>query len=46
MFGSFDVILLIDAKDPHEFGDMMYQVIEKTPNIVHTETCVILPSGE
>jgi DNA-binding Lrp family transcriptional regulator len=46
VFGSFDVILVIEVKDLEEFGDMLYQVIEKNPNTIHTETCVILPPGE
>lgn len=46
VFGSFDIILGIEAKDLPEFGELMYEVIEKNANIVRTETCVVLPSGE
>ena len=46
VFGSWDVILVIEAKDLEEFGDVLYQVIEKNPNTVRSETCVVLPSGE
>jgi DNA-binding Lrp family transcriptional regulator len=46
VFGTFDVILVIEAKDLEEFGDMLYQVIEKNPNTIRTETCVVLPTGE
>jgi len=46
VFGSWDVILVIEAKDLEEFGDELYQVIEKNPNTVRSETCVVLPSGE
>ncbi|MBI2126166.1 MAG: Lrp/AsnC ligand binding domain-containing protein [Thaumarchaeota archaeon] len=46
VFGRFDAILVIEAKDLEEFGDIVYQVIEKNPSIIHTETCVALPSGE
>ena len=46
IFGRFDAILVIEAKDLEEFGDIVYQVIEKNPSIIHTETCVALPSGE
>jgi DNA-binding Lrp family transcriptional regulator len=46
VFGSFDVILVIEARNVEEFGNMLYQVIEKNPNTIRTETCVVLPSGE
>jgi len=46
VFGSWDVILVIEAKDLEEFGEVLYQVIEKNPNTIRTETCVVLPSGE
>jgi len=37
---------VIEAKDLEEFGEVLYQVIEKNPNTIRTETCVVLPSGE
>jgi DNA-binding Lrp family transcriptional regulator len=46
VFGTFDVILVIEAKDLEEFGDVLYQVVEKNPNTIRTETCMVLPSGE
>ena len=46
VFGRFDVILVIEAKDMEEFGNILYQVIEKNPNVISTETCFALPSGE
>ena len=46
VFGSFDVILVIEANDLEKFGDLLYQVIEKNPNTIRSETCVVLPSGE
>ena len=46
VFGAFDVIVVIEAKDLEEFGDLLYQVIEKNPNTIRTETCVVLPPGE
>ena len=46
VFGSFDVILVMEAESPEEFGTILYQVIEKNPDIIRTETCVVLPPGE
>jgi len=46
VFGTFDVIMVIEAKDLEEFGNVLYQVIEKNPNTIRTETCMVLPSGE
>jgi len=46
VYGRFDAILVIEAKDLEEFGEILYQVIERNPNILHTETCVSLPSGD
>ncbi|MGA2783503.1 MAG: Lrp/AsnC ligand binding domain-containing protein [Candidatus Bathyarchaeia archaeon] len=43
VYGSFDIILVMEAKNPEEFGDVLYQVIEKNPNVIRTETCVVLP---
>ena len=46
VFGTFDVIMVIEAKDLEEFGNVLYQVIEKNPNTIRTETCMVLPPGE
>ncbi len=46
VFGRFDAILVIEAKDMEEFGNILYQAIEKNPNVTSTETCFALPSGE
>jgi len=46
LFGRFDAIIVIEAKDLEEFGETLYHVIEKNPNIIHTETCIVLPTSE
>ncbi len=46
VFGRYDAILVIEAKDLEEFGEVMYQVIEKQPNIIRTESCIVLPPRE
>jgi DNA-binding Lrp family transcriptional regulator len=46
LFGRFDAIVVLEAKDLEEFGETLYQVIEKNPNVIHTETCIALPTGE
>jgi DNA-binding Lrp family transcriptional regulator len=45
VFGRFDAILVIDAENLEDLGETVYRVIEKNPNIVRTETAVVLPLG-
>ena len=46
VFGSYDVALVIEAKDLEEFGNILYQVVERNPNTIRTETCIVLPASE
>ena len=42
VYGRHDVIVVIEAPDLEKLNDLVYKVIEKDPNIVHTETSVTL----
>lgn len=44
VFGSYDVILVMEAKNLEEFGSILYEIVEKNSNIIRTETCVVLPT--
>ncbi len=45
VFGRFDAIVVIDVETLEEIGNIVYQVIEKNPNIVHTETATAIFHG-
>ena len=45
VFGRYDAIITIEAKDLNELSKTVYEVIEKIPNIIRTETCIVLFSG-
>ncbi len=40
VFGRYDAIVVIDSDTIEEIGNVVYQVIEKNPNIIHSETAV------
>ena len=42
VYGQFDAIVTVEAPDLEELGDLIYRVIEKVPNVIHTETAVAL----
>lgn len=42
VYGRFDAVLVIEAQDPSTLADIVYKVIEKQPNITHTETLLTL----
>lgn len=42
VFGRYDAIVVIDSETLEEVGTVIYQVIEKNPNIIHSETAVAL----
>ena len=42
VFGRFDAIVVIDVETLEEIGNIVYQVIEKNPNIIHTETATAI----
>jgi hypothetical protein len=42
IYGRFDAIIVIEAPSIDEINDIVYKVIEKDPNIIHTETSLTL----
>ena len=42
VYGRFDAIVTLEAADLDELGDLIYRVIEKVPNVIHTETALAL----
>ena len=42
VYGRFDAIVAVEAPDMESLGDLIYKVIEKVPNVIHTETALAL----
>jgi DNA-binding Lrp family transcriptional regulator len=42
IYGRFDAIGLIEVESPEGLTNLIYNIIERIPNIVRTETCLIL----
>ncbi|MFQ6085401.1 MAG: Lrp/AsnC ligand binding domain-containing protein [Candidatus Bathyarchaeia archaeon] len=42
VYGRFDAIALIEAPDLRTINEIVYNVIEANPNIIHTETSIAL----
>lgn len=40
IYGRFDAIVVIEAEDLRAVSEVVYKVIEKIPNVVHTETAL------
>jgi DNA-binding Lrp family transcriptional regulator len=44
VYGRFDAIVIVEGDDLNQIGDLVYRVIEKVPNVLHTETSIVLSS--
>jgi len=42
IYGRFDAIAIIEAPDLESIKEVLYNVIERDPDIVHTETSLVL----
>jgi DNA-binding Lrp family transcriptional regulator len=42
VFGRFDAVVVVEAKNLKELRKIVYEMIERLPNIVHTETLISL----
>jgi DNA-binding Lrp family transcriptional regulator len=42
VYGRFDAIVTVEAPDLEQLGGLIYKVIEKVPNVIHTETSLAL----
>jgi len=46
VFGRYDAVLVIAAKDLEELNKIIYEVVEKHPIVEHTETLIAMPKIE
>ncbi|MEM3704008.1 MAG: Lrp/AsnC ligand binding domain-containing protein [Candidatus Bathyarchaeia archaeon] len=42
IYGRYDAIVIIEAPKLESINEILYRVIEKDPNIIHTETSLAL----
>ncbi|MHC1586752.1 MAG: Lrp/AsnC ligand binding domain-containing protein [Candidatus Hecatellaceae archaeon] len=42
VFGRFDAVVVVEAKDLDELRKIVYEMVEKVPSVVHTETLISL----
>jgi DNA-binding Lrp family transcriptional regulator len=45
IYGRFDAVIVIEAPNLESINEILYKVIEKDPNIIHTETSLVLSSS-
>ncbi|MCS7096287.1 MAG: Lrp/AsnC ligand binding domain-containing protein [Candidatus Bathyarchaeota archaeon] len=44
IYGRFDAVVMIEAPNLESINEILYKVIERDPNILHTETSLTLSS--
>jgi len=44
IYGRYDAVVIIETPNLESINEILYKVIEKDPNIVHTETSLALSS--
>lgn len=42
VYGRYDAIVEVEASTLEEIAKVVYNIIEKSPNVVHTETAITL----
>lgn len=42
VYGRFDAVVVVEAPDLKHLSEIVYKVIEKHPDITHTETLITL----
>ena len=42
VFGRFDAVVVVEAKSLEELRRIIYEMVERHPNVVHTETLISL----
>jgi len=42
VYGRYDAIVVVEAPDIEKINEIVYKVVEKDPNIIHTETSITL----
>lgn len=43
VFGRFDAVVVVEAKDLEELKRNIYEMLERMPGVTHTETLLCLP---
>jgi len=46
IYGRYDAVIIIEAPSLDDINEILYKVIEKDPNIIHTETSLVLEAPE
>jgi DNA-binding Lrp family transcriptional regulator len=46
VYGRFDAIVVVEATDLSKLGDLVYRMIEKVPNVTHSETSIVLSTAK
>jgi len=42
IYGRYDAVILIETPNLENINEIVYKVIEQDPNIIHTETSIVL----
>lgn len=42
VFGRFDAVIVMEVPNMKALAEAIYQVVEKNPNVTHTETAISL----
>ena len=42
VYGRYDAVVVIEAPNLEKINEIVYKVVERDPNIVHTETSITL----
>jgi len=42
IFGRYDAILILEAPALENINQVVYRIIEKDPNVIRTETSIVL----
>lgn len=42
IYGRYDAVITIEVPSLESINNILYKVIEKDPNIIHTETALVL----
>jgi len=42
IYGRFDVVAIVEAESPEALTDLIYNKVEKIPNVVRTETSLVI----
>ena len=46
IYGRYDAVIAIETLNLESINEILYKVIEKDPNIIHTETALVLSTRE